>query len=210
MTLATRSASLVWPPAVSVVIARSPTLRRPQVVVAPVATGGYSWPACCRSAGWSAGCDIPGGMPLYGHAVAEVLMVLVVAALPRAEMGEALDELDGLDPLDHLEAQLELVAQPQRSAVQLVERLAVHLVGEGDGVGDEPVDAQGVVAEAVVPQAYVFLAGREPILVGPEERRDRLFRVGRARIRKLQHPLGPADQEPAGSLHHPRIAQRER
>src|SRR5262249_61080495 len=126
--MATRPASLVWLLAVSVAIARTPTLRRPPVAVAPVATGGYSQPACCRSASWSAGCDIPGGMPLDRHAVAEVLMVLVVAALPGAEMGEALDELDGLDPFDLLEAKLKLLGRPQRRAVTRSGTLAVSCV----------------------------------------------------------------------------------
>src|SRR5215471_9681592 len=125
MAAATRPASFVWLLAVSVVIADDHYRAR-------AGCYGHGSPrSCvvqvCGLVGW---CDIPGGMRLDRHAVAEVLMVFVVAALPCAEMGEALDELDGLNPLDHLEAQLELVAQPQRSAVQLVERLAVHLVGE--------------------------------------------------------------------------------
>src|SRR5262249_14822126 len=67
-----------------------------------------------RSAGTRTyrGALVADGLPSDGHAVAEILMVFVVAALSRAKMGEALDELDGLDPLDHLEAQLEFVAQP--------------------------------------------------------------------------------------------------
>jgi hypothetical protein len=44
-------------------------------------------------------------------------MVLVVAALSRAEMSEALDELDSLDPFDLLEAELKLVSQPERGTV---------------------------------------------------------------------------------------------
>src|SRR5215469_1979542 len=122
MTMATRSASLVWLLAVSVVMG----LRVGQLVV--------TFPA----------------VPSDGHAVAEVLMVLVVAALPGAEMGEALDELDGLDPFDHLEAQLELVAQPQRSAVQLVERLAVHLVGEDGQVVAHVLDLVSVVVQSAL------------------------------------------------------------
>lgn len=43
------------------------------------------------------------------RAVAEELLILVVASLAEAEVLEALDELDGLDPLHLLEAELVLV-----------------------------------------------------------------------------------------------------
>src|SRR5262245_46871893 len=106
MAAATRPASLAWLLAVSVVIADNHYRAR-------AGCYGHGSPdhSFRRSAGWPAGGDVPGGMPLDRHAVAEVFMVFVVAALPCAEMGEALDEFDGLDPFDHLEAQLELVAQ---------------------------------------------------------------------------------------------------
>src|SRR5512135_192795 len=42
----------------------------------------------------------------------EILVVLVVAALPRAERLVILDELDRPDPLNHLEAELVLVPRP--------------------------------------------------------------------------------------------------
>src|SRR6185437_5307552 len=46
------------------------------------------------------------------HPVAVEFVVLVVAALARAEIGEVMDELDCRDPFDHLEPQLILAAQP--------------------------------------------------------------------------------------------------
>src|SRR5712691_7403874 len=45
--------------------------------------------------------------------LAEVLMVLVVAAFPLVDRLDVLDKLDRLDPLDHLEAELILDTQPQ-------------------------------------------------------------------------------------------------
>src|SRR5262249_58370574 len=69
-------------------------------------------------------------VPSDRHAIAVELVVLVVATLPRAQVAEALDELDGLNPFHLLEAQLKLVAEPQWRTVQLIERLAVHLVSE--------------------------------------------------------------------------------
>ena len=44
--------------------------------------------------------------------VAVELMVLVVAALARAKVGEIVHELDGRDPFHHLETQLVLATQP--------------------------------------------------------------------------------------------------
>src|SRR5215469_1568016 len=73
---------------------------------------------------------MPDTMPSDRHAIAVELVVLVVATLPFAQVAEALDELDGLNPLHLLEAQLKLVAEPQRRTVQLVERRTVHLIGE--------------------------------------------------------------------------------
>src|SRR6516164_7660193 len=58
-----------------------------------------------------------GNVPSDRHAVAIELVVLVESTLPPAQVLKALDELDGLDPLDHLEAQLDLVSQPQGRAV---------------------------------------------------------------------------------------------
>ena len=45
------------------------------------------------------------------HAVTIELVVLIIAALASAEVGEVVHELDGRDPLDHLEAQLVLTSQ---------------------------------------------------------------------------------------------------
>src|SRR5262249_5829184 len=143
MAAATRPASLVWLLAVSVVTTDD-HYRGASRMLRPWLAPHHSF---CRCAGWPAGGDLPGGMPPDRPAVSEVLMVFVVAALPCAEMGEALDELDGLDPLDHLEAQLEFVSQPERGAVQLVERLAVHLVGEDGQVVAHVRDLVSVVVQ---------------------------------------------------------------
>src|SRR5262245_53197454 len=75
-------------------------------------------------------------------------MVLVVAALSRAEMSEALNELDALDPLDLLEAELEFVSQAERGAVQFVERLAVHFVREDGQLVSHVLDLVSVVVDA--------------------------------------------------------------
>ena len=44
-------------------------------------------------------------------------MVGVVASVTAADLGEVSDEFDARQPLDLLEAELDLVAQPQRCAV---------------------------------------------------------------------------------------------
>src|SRR5581483_1183036 len=60
--------------------------------------------------------------------LAEVFVVLVVAALPLADGLATLDEFDRPNPLHHLEAELVLDPQPQRRPVQLAQRLVIHLV----------------------------------------------------------------------------------
>jgi hypothetical protein len=55
-------------------------------------------------------CAFPVGAGSEGLAVAEELVVLVVAAVAAADAVEVGDELDTFDPLDHLEAQLDFVA----------------------------------------------------------------------------------------------------
>jgi hypothetical protein len=81
-------------------------------------------------------------------AVAEELVVLVVAAVAPTDLGEVRDELDAGDPLHLLEAELDLVAQAQRRAVAVGQRLAVHVVGEhGEGVA-HLLDGVRVVVEA--------------------------------------------------------------
>src|SRR6185312_16704649 len=64
------------------------------------------------------------------HTVSIELMILVIAALSRAEVGEVPNKLDRRDPLDHLEAQLVLTPQPQRRAMEDAHRRPVHFVGE--------------------------------------------------------------------------------
>ena len=59
-------------------------------------------------------------MLLERLAVADELVVGVVASMPAADLAEVRDELDPLDPLDLLEAELSFVAQPQRGAVPKV------------------------------------------------------------------------------------------
>jgi hypothetical protein len=54
---------------------------------------------------------------LDGLSVAEELVVLVVAAVAASEFGVVGDELDSFDPFDLFEAELDLVAEPQRSAM---------------------------------------------------------------------------------------------
>ena len=54
---------------------------------------------------------------LDGLSVAEELVVLVVAAVTASEFGVVGDELDSFDPFDLFEAELDLVAEPQRSAM---------------------------------------------------------------------------------------------
>ena len=65
-----------------------------------------------------------GGAP-FGHllrsdrrSIAVELVILVVAALASAEVGEVVHELDGRDPLHHLEAELVFAPQPQGRAMQ--------------------------------------------------------------------------------------------
>lgn len=49
---------------------------------------------------------------------AEVLIILVVTALPFAEVPHIIDELDRSDPFHHLEAELAFDPQPERDAMQ--------------------------------------------------------------------------------------------
>ena len=60
--------------------------------------------------------------------LAEVLVVLREAAFTLADRADVLNELDRLNPLYHLEAELILDTQSQRSPVEMIERLGVHLV----------------------------------------------------------------------------------
>src|SRR5215472_8973955 len=80
------------------------------------------------------GCGARGGVATpptsnVGH-LAEVFVVLVVAALALADGRIRRDELDGTDPLDHLEAELVFDPYPQGRAVDIVERLVIHFVGQ--------------------------------------------------------------------------------
>ncbi len=58
-----------------------------------------------------------GAAVLDGLPVAEEFVVLVVAAVAASEFGVVGNELDPFDPFDLFEAELDLVAEPQRSAV---------------------------------------------------------------------------------------------
>src|SRR5262249_60192550 len=100
-------------------------------------------------------------VPSDRHAIAVEFVVLVIATLPRTQVAEALDELDGLDPLHLFEAQLELIAQPQRRTVQLIERLTVHLVGEEGQVVPHVVDVVRIVV------ASALTTGPERVEDGP-------------------------------------------
>ena len=57
-------------------------------------------------------------------------MVLIITVLACAETGEVMHEFDRCDSLDHLETQLILASQPQRSAKQYADGRAVHLLAE--------------------------------------------------------------------------------
>jgi len=73
-------------------------------------------------------CDARSSQTSDNDQIAEVLVVLGVAALSHVDRLNVRDELDRLDPLDHLETELNLDAQPQRRPMQLIERLLVHFV----------------------------------------------------------------------------------
>jgi hypothetical protein len=67
---------------------------------------------------------LPFGMPgvglmLDGLAVAEEFVVVVVSAFAASDVGKVFDELDAFDPFDEFEAELDFVAQTQRSAVSV-------------------------------------------------------------------------------------------
>src|SRR6185437_7905214 len=94
-----------------------------------------AFPPCCVSDGLS---------------VAEEFVVLVVSAVAASEVGEVGDELDPFDPFDLLEAELDLVAEPQRCAMAERERLVVHVVGEHREVVAHVLDGVGVVVDAFV------------------------------------------------------------
>src|SRR5262249_28771750 len=90
---------------------------------------------CCCSASASTGSqESPirsGALPFLNRiAPAVVFVVLVESPLARSDLRERLDEEDGLHPLHLLEAQLELVAKTNRRAMELWQRLTVHLVRE--------------------------------------------------------------------------------
>src|SRR5512140_904300 len=93
----------------------------------------------CRGRGLKGLRRTPGGSSMQyssalqdGHArpappsdigqLAEVLVVLGIAAFALADQTDALNELDRRDPLDHLEAELIFDPKPQRRPVQLLER----------------------------------------------------------------------------------------
>src|SRR5262249_58751749 len=79
-----------------------------------------------------------------------VFVVLVLAAVALSNVRDAGHEFDRLDPLHHLVAELVLDPEPQRGAVDPVERPAVHLVGE-DALGVKYVGhAVAVVVFAAV------------------------------------------------------------
>ena len=82
--------------------------------------------------------------------VAEEFVVLVVAAVAAADLGVVGDELDALDPLDLFEAELDLVAEPQRGAVAERQGLVVHVVGEHREVVAHVLDRVRVVVDALV------------------------------------------------------------
>src|SRR5579872_1804741 len=93
--------------------------------------------------------------------LAEVFVVLVVAALPLVDRLRTFNELDGLYPLDHLEAKLVFDPQPQRRTVQAVQRLEVHLVGQ------EGLRVQGVLYRERVVELTAF----SPFAKGIEDHR---------------------------------------
>lgn len=57
-------------------------------------------------------------------------MVLVVSPVAATDVPVIGDELHSGQSLDLLEAELDLIAQPQRCAMAVSEWLALHLVGE--------------------------------------------------------------------------------
>src|SRR5581483_11945678 len=96
----------------------------------------------CRAANRSCGCcrnrpvcdsdsDIVfRSLPSYvGHGVEE-LVVRVVAPFALINVLEIRHEFDRLDPLDHFEAELVLHPKSQGRAVDVGERLEVHLVSQ--------------------------------------------------------------------------------
>src|SRR5450756_1523795 len=90
------------------------------------------------------------GNGLDGLPVAEELVVLVVAAIAATDVGEVGDELHAFDPLALLEAQLGLVAQPERGTVTEGQRRSVHVVGQHRQVIAHLLDGVGVVVDAFV------------------------------------------------------------
>src|ERR1035437_8971394 len=114
---------------------------RPFIVCIPSAVIGYCWIAKCNDA----------SCPSDTSLLAEVLVVLGVAAFALVDRPHTLDELDRLDPFDHLEAELILDPKPQRRPVQMVQRLVVHLVSQ-----------QSLWMQSVLDrEAVVILAARE-------------------------------------------------
>jgi len=77
-------------------------------------------------------------------------VVPVVAAVAPSDIGEVLDELNALDPLNLVEAELDLVAQPQRCPVAVVEWQVVHAIGQHRQVVAPLPDWVSVVVDAAV------------------------------------------------------------
>src|ERR1700751_1047800 len=71
-----------------------------------------------------------GAQPSNRHSITVELVVLIVAALARPEVGKILYQFDSRDPFDHLEPKLVFATEPEGSAVQDAQGLAVHFVGE--------------------------------------------------------------------------------
>ena len=80
--------------------------------------------------------------------VAEELVIRVVTAVPTADRGEVGHELDPGQPLDLLDAELDFVAEPQRGAVPVAQRLdQVHDRRHGDAA---PLGHAGPALDAIV------------------------------------------------------------
>jgi hypothetical protein len=111
-----------------------------------------------------------------------------LAAVAAADLCEGGDELDAGDPLDLLEAELDLVAEAQRGAVAVGERLAVHVVGEHGERVARLLDGVGVVVEAPVRAVAERVEDDPPGLgAGPHQLQDRRHRHA-AHFATRDHP----------------------
>jgi hypothetical protein len=75
-------------------------------------------------------------------------MVLVVAAIAGAEIGEVRHEFDGLDPFEPSLSRARSLAWPPRRVAEDADRRPVHLIGEDGRLASHVVDFMDVVITA--------------------------------------------------------------